>query len=73
MSDELDALTDAAALYSSSTVTLSPESLAVIFFVADYLFERSNWLNLGNPLDEVTDADWDTIEALVAGLYEEVS
>jgi len=55
------------------TTTLSSESVAVLMLAGGFLDLRDNWLDRGvDPLDEVTDADWDAIEKLVANLYDEV-
>lgn len=71
MSHMLDEILAQAADGSPVTVTLSSESVAVLLFGSQFLSERSNWLDKGaDPLDEVTDADWDAIEKLVANAYE---
>jgi len=68
--DEILALADGE---PSITATLSGESVAVILFGTGFLDERLNWLDLRyDPLDEITDSQWDIIEKLVANLYEEV-
>lgn len=55
---------------SPATVTLTSESVAVLFFASGFLDIRDNWLDTReDPLDEITDADWDAIEKLVAGVY----
>lgn len=70
MSHLLDELLAQAANGSPVTVTFSAESVAVLFFASGFLDVRSNWLDTGEfPLDEVTDADWDEIEKLVAEVY----
>lgn len=66
MSLLLDGVLDQAANGSPATVALSSESVAVLFFATHYLTERENWLDKAeDPLDEVTDTDWDAIEKLV--------
>ena len=56
-----------------STVALSPESVTVLLYAVQFLQVRRNWLDLeDDPVDEVTNADWDEIEKLVANLVEEV-
>jgi hypothetical protein len=68
--DEILALADGE---PSITATLSGESVAVLLFATGFLEERLNWLDLKHdPMDEVTDSQWDIIEKLVANLYEEV-
>jgi|SRR6185369_10280138 len=73
MSHLLDELLAQAANGSPITAALSSESVAVLFFASEFLGERPNWLDKGvDPLDEVTDADWDEIEKLVGNVYEEL-
>lgn len=68
--DEILALADGE---PSITATLSGESVAVLLFATGFLEDRFNWLDLKfDPMDEVTDSQWDIIEKLVANLYEEV-
>jgi microcystin-dependent protein len=70
MSHLLDELLAQAANGSPVTVTFSAESVAVLLFASGFLDVRSNWLDTGEfPLDEITDADWDEIEKLVAEVY----
>lgn len=70
MSIILDSLLAQAANGSPATVALSSESVAVLLFASGFLEVRENWLDTNeDPLDQVTDADWDTIEKLVAGIY----
>lgn len=70
MSHLLDELLAQAANGSPVTVAFSAESVAVLFFASGFLDVRANWLDTGEfPLDEVTDADWDAIEKLVAEVY----
>lgn len=73
MSHLLDEILAQAANGSPATVALSAESVAVLFFASEFLERRSNWLDRGvDPLDEVTDSDWDEIEKLVGNVYEEI-
>lgn len=73
MSHLLDALLSEASNGSPATVALSSESVAVFLFASGYLGDRINWLDRGfDPLDEVTDAQWDTIEKLVANAYNSI-
>lgn len=71
MSAELSALQDLAADFSSGIYRLSPTSLAVLFYATPYLTRRFNWIDRTQPLDEVTDSDWDTISAYVDNLLYE--
>jgi microcystin-dependent protein len=71
MSAELSALQDLAANFRSGIYRLSPESLAVLFYATSYLTKRYNWIDRTNPLDTVSDSDWDTISAYVDGLLYE--
>lgn len=71
MSHLLDEILAQAANGSPATVALSAESATVLLFAAGFLEVRNNWLDKSvDPLDEVTDADWDEIEKLVGNLYE---
>lgn len=74
MSIVLDAILAQAADQYPYTVALSPESVTVLLYASGFLEERRNWLDeRADPLDEITPEEWDTIEALVAGLYYEVN
>jgi len=67
MSVSLDALKSLAANFNGGIFRLSPENLAVFFWTSNYLERRRNWLDYRvNPLDEVTDAQWDEIQAMVS-------
>jgi len=58
---------------SPATVALSAESVTVLLFASEFLGVRNNWLDRAlDPLDEVTDTDWDAIEKLVGNAYEEI-
>jgi microcystin-dependent protein len=72
MSDELDALIALSADFDPMTASLSPDTLAVLFFTGTYLQEKRNWYNPENPLDVITDEEWDTIEAMVANALKEI-
>lgn len=72
MSAELTALEVLATDYRSLICRLSPISQAVLFYATNYLTARFNWVDHNNPTDEVTDTQWDTIQAYVDGLYFEV-
>lgn len=71
MSHLLDELLAQAANGSPVTAAFSSEDVAVLLFASEFLGVRENWLDKGvDPLDEVTDADWDEIEKLVGNVYE---
>lgn len=73
MSHLLDEILAQSANGSPATVALSAESVAVLLFASEFIERRENWLDRGvDPLDEVTDADWDTIEKIVGNAYEEI-
>jgi len=73
MSHLLDEILAQSANGSPATVALSAESVAVLLFASEFLGFRPNWLDRGvDPLDEVTDADWDEIEKLVGNAYDEI-
>lgn len=72
MSAELSAIEALAADFNSGIYRLSPLSLAVLFYATPYLTSRYNWKDRNIPLDEITDADWDTISSYVDGLLYEV-
>jgi len=73
MSIILDRLLVQAIDESQKTVTLSPGSVAVLLFATGWLSMKSSWLDLSSdPLDDISDADWEEIEALVGNLTWEV-
>ena len=72
MSYELDRVLALAQNLNSQTVALSGDSLAVLFFVEEFLSTRRTWIDQRNRLDTVTDDEWDTIDALVSKAYEEL-
>jgi len=73
MSHMLDEILAQAANGSPVTVTLSSESVAVLLFGSEFLGNRANWLDRGvDPLDEITDADWDEIEKIVGNAYDQI-
>jgi microcystin-dependent protein len=56
-----------------ATVALSPESVTVLLFASGLLEQPQHWLDLEeDPLDEITVAEWDTIEKLIGNTYEEI-
>lgn len=70
MSEELTSLEILAADYRSGIYRLSPTSLAVLFYTTRFLQIKRNWLS-NDPLDEITDEQWDTIQSYVDGLLYE--
>ncbi len=71
MSAELTALEVLAADFRSGIYRLSPISLAVLFYATRFWSQKYNWKS-PDPLDSISDADWDTISAYVDGLLYEV-
>jgi microcystin-dependent protein len=71
MSAELTALETLAADNVTAWFNLSAVSQAVLFYATNYLTERNNWVDRANPLDTVSDNDWDTIEKYVDNLLYE--
>lgn len=71
MSDELTSLQTLASDYRSLIVRLSPTSQAVLFYATKFWSEKGNWYS-SNPLDTISDVDWDIISAYVDGLLYEV-
>lgn len=58
---------------SPATVALSAESVTVLLFASGFLQQKRIWLDEAeDPLDEITDADWDQIEKMVGNTYEEI-
>lgn len=72
MSDQLDAIEALAVDYPPKTVYLSGIGQAVFYYTWNYLNNRRNWINPLNPLDEITQVQWDTLEGYIAQLNYEV-
>jgi hypothetical protein len=73
MSVVLDKILQIAADEAATTVTLSGESVTVLLYALGFIESRKSWLDLKeDPLDEITAAEWDTIEEIVANLAQEV-
>jgi len=72
MSDQLDAVEALAVDFNPLTASLSPIALAVFNYAWYYLNDRQAWLNGLNPLDEITDSQWDTIQSYTAQAYAEI-
>jgi microcystin-dependent protein len=71
MSAELTALEEIASDNTTAWFRLSAVSQAVLFYATNYLDKRYNWIDKTNPLDEISDAEWDTISAYVDNLLYE--
>ena len=72
MSNELDAVLAVAANNAPITAALSPESTAVFGYAWSYLSRRYNWRDTSDPYDEITDSQWDTIQAMVDKAFTEI-
>lgn len=73
MSDNLDSLVTLAANYPpQSTLVLSSTSIGVLFFAENLLSSRYWWLNKSNPLDEITDVQWDELQGYIDRAYREL-
>lgn len=72
MSDTLDAILSLSVDERARLVMLSPTSVQIALFAFSFLDEMRNWLNDNNPVDEITPADKDEIDALVAQLMVEI-
>jgi len=72
MSAQLDALLALAEDYTANIASLSPDTLAVLFYAYPFLASRRNWLAPGEVPADVTDDDWDTILKMVDGAMREI-
>lgn len=72
MSEVLDEIIAQAVDQYPATVALSPNDVTVLLYAMSFLEQKRNWYTGENPLDEITEIDWDTIEKLVASVYEQV-
>jgi len=73
MSDNLQAVEGLAANYPpSSTYQISGTSYAVLLYAEAYLSSRDFWLNKNNPLDEISDSEWDDLQAYIDNAYREL-
>lgn len=70
MSAELTALEAVAENNITAWFRLSAQSQAVLFYATNYLTKRKNWYNTEGEND-VSDEDWDTIQAYVDNLLYE--
>jgi microcystin-dependent protein len=71
MSAELTALESLAANNVTAWFRLNAISQAVLFYATPYLTQRSNWIDRHALDDQITDGEWDTIQAYVDGLLYE--
>lgn len=71
MSAELTALEALAVDNITAWFRLSAVSQAVLFYATPYLKRRENWIDHTNPLDTISDSEWDTLEAYIDGLLYE--
>lgn len=72
MSEVLDIILAQAADQYPATVALSPNDVTVLLFALSFLEQERNWYTGENPLDEITQSQWDTIEKLVASCYQTI-
>lgn len=72
MSEVLDIILEQSAAQYPATVALSPDDVTVLLYAMSFLEQKRNWYTGENPLDEISVTDWDTIEKLVASVYEQV-
>jgi microcystin-dependent protein len=73
MSIMLDRILAQSTTMYPATVALSSEDVTVLLYAISFLEKRSNWLDRQEDLaDEITVADWDEIEKLVANLAYQV-
>lgn len=70
MSAELTALEALGANYTSGIYRLTPMSLAVLFYATKFWEQKYNWRS-NDPLDSISDSEWDSICAYVDGLLYE--
>lgn len=71
MSAVLTALEDLAIDNNTAWFRLSAISQAVLFYATPYLTARYNFLAPGETMADISDADWDAIQAYVDGLLYE--
>ncbi len=71
MSVILDALDTLANDYKAAWFRLSATSQAVLFYATPYLTARYNFVGVDEVREDVTDSDWDKLQAYVDGLLYE--
>jgi len=73
MSNNLNEIVDLAANYPpQSTLVVSNTSYSVLLFLQPYLSSRTWWIDRTDPLDEITDAEWDELEEYIDRAYKEL-
>jgi len=73
MSKTLDALTALSADFDAIVASLSPDTLAIIFYALGSLPDSANgWTDRTDPLDEVSDSELDTLNTMVANAYSDI-
>jgi len=73
MSAVLDSLTTLAADYDAIVASLSPESLAIIFYALGNLpVNAGGWIDFNVPADDVSDDDLDQLLTMVANAYSDI-
>lgn len=72
MSEVLDIILAQSDDQYPATVALSPNDVTVLLFALSFLEQERNWYTGENPIDEITTAQWDTIEKLVASAYQTI-
>ena len=73
MSATLDALTALAADYDAIVASLSPETLAIIFYALGSMpTTAQGWTDNSVVADEVTDSDLDALNTIVANAYSDI-
>lgn len=73
MSATLDSLTVLAADYDAIVASLSPDTLAIIFYALGGLpVTAEGWIDRSVEGDEVTDEDLDALRTIVANAFSDI-
>lgn len=72
MAIELSALIALSADNLPITASLSPDTLAVFGYAYLFLSDRKNWLANSETSDDLTDDEWDVVQAMVDGAMREI-
>jgi len=73
MSNNLNEIVDLAANYPpQSTLVVSNTSFSVLLFLQPYLSSRAWWVDRTDPLDEISDLEWDELEEYIDRAYKEL-
>lgn len=72
MSRELSDIAELAATTTGGLFRLSPDTLAVLYYASEWLDRRESWFDQNSGENDVSDEDYDIIQALVAGAYREL-